>query len=365
MNKKIRQLATSTSAIALAVCGLNVATAHADGLATGDTSGLKIAITDGFSGNSWHATAIEALTATGDGAVADGIIADYKILIANNDPNEQSAQIQNLTLEGYDAIVIDAASETASNGAIKEACDAGIIVVTYDSIASEPCATKVTFDFHSYGSIQTQFVSDLLGGTGNILEIRGAAGSAADATISSGVNDTLAANASLSKVGEVYGNWTEAIAQKEVASILPSLPEVNAVLTQGGDGYGAYQAFAAAGREIPIIVMGNRQDELALWKELKEERGYNTISLSAAPQISAIAFWTAQQILAGKDVPASVEVPLLQVNEETLDDWLAVTKEGQVASPVYSAEWVGSLIDAVAAGKSGAELPAAPVPAAE
>lgn len=358
----MKLIRTLMSSAACMVCLSGTAALAEEGVATGDTSNMRIAITDGWFGNSWHATSIEALNETGDFAVANGLIGEFKVLIANNDANEQSAQIQNLILEGFDVIVLDAVSETASNGAIKEACDAGIIVVTYDSIASEPCAIKVTFDFHSYGEIQTNFVAGLLDGTGNVLEIRGAAGSAADAAISAGSNDTLANFPGLNKVGEVYGNWTQSVAQTEVASILPSLPVVDAVVTQGGDGFGAYQAFSAAGRDIPIIVMGNRQDELALWKELKEETGYNTISLSAAPQISAIAFWVAQQALAGKDVPQTIEVPLLQISEETLDAWLAVTPEGQVASPVYTREWTVGLMDAVAQGKSGADLPAAPVP---
>jgi ribose transport system substrate-binding protein len=44
---------------------------------------------------------------------------------AENSATEQAAQIQNMILQGYDAIVINAASPTALNGAVKEACDAG------------------------------------------------------------------------------------------------------------------------------------------------------------------------------------------------------------------------------------------------
>ncbi len=44
----------------------------------------------------------------------------------------QPAQVQNLILQGYDAIVINAASPTHLNGAIKQACDAGIVVVSFD-----------------------------------------------------------------------------------------------------------------------------------------------------------------------------------------------------------------------------------------
>lgn len=334
----------------------------ADGKAMGKTSGMKIALSDGFGGNSWHQTAWASWRAAAEDAIANGLISEHKLISANGDPNEQTSHIQSLILEGYDAIVLDASSETALNGTIQEACDAGILVVVFDSIATAPCATPVTFNFHSYGDIQTRYVSELLGGKGNVFEIRGMAGTGADAQISGGTNDALAELTGLNKVGEVYGNWTQSIAQKEVASILPTLPQVDAIVTQGGDGYGAYQAFKAAGRDIPIIVMGNRQDELALWKDLDEAGDYKTISMSAAPQIASIAFWVAQQALAGKELPKSIEVPLLTITADTRDAWLEVTEEGQVASPEYPLDWVVSLIDANAKGLSGSDLPTAPVP---
>jgi len=349
------------SALLLATA-LSSPTLAAEGKATGDTSGFKIALSDGFGGNSWHQTAWASWRAAAETAIDGGLITSHKLISANGDPNEQTSHIQNLILEGYDAIVLDASSETALNGTIEEACDAGILVVVFDSIATAPCAKKVTFNFHSYGDIQTRYVSALLGGEGNVFEIRGMAGTGADAQISAGTNAAIEDEPGLTKVGEVYGNWTQSIAQKEVASVLPTLPRVDAIVTQGGDGYGAYQAFKAAGRDIPLIVMGNRQDELALWKQLDEEVGYNTISMSAAPQIAAIAFWVAQQGLAGKELPDVIEVPLLTIKEDTRDAWLAVTEEGQVASPEYPLDWVVSLIDANAKGLSGADLPDAPIP---
>ena len=155
-------------------------------------------------------------------------------------------------------------------------------------------------------------MAKMLGGKGNILEIRGVAGSQVDIDISAGINDTLKKYPDMKKVGTVYGNWDGTITQKQVATILPTLPKVDGVLDQGGDGYGAYQAFKAAGRPIPIIIMGNRQDELVLWKQMKAS-GYQTYSVSSAPGMSTIAFWIAQQALAGKKVPNTVNVPLLAI----------------------------------------------------
>jgi ribose transport system substrate-binding protein len=341
---------------------LSMAVAFAgDGPATGDTSKKRIALTDGFSSNSWEQSAWNAWTAVATQAVKDGVIADQKIITGNDDPAQQITQLQNLVLEGYNAIAIDAASPTALNGGIKDACDAGIVVVVYDSLATEPCAIKLNVDYHDYGVQETNYMAKTLGGKGNILEIRGVAGSQVDIDISAGINDTLKKYPDMKKVGTVYGNWDGTITQKQIATILPTLPQVDGVLDQGGDGYGAYQAFKAAGRPIPIIIMGNRQDELALWKQMKAT-GYKTYSVSSAPGMSTIAFWVAQQALAGKKVPNTVNVPLLAIQEDTLDAWLAATPVGTAASPRYTKEDAVALIDATVAGKKGSDLPQPKLP---
>ena len=69
------------------------------------------------------------------------------------------------------------------------------------------------------------------------------------------------------------------------------------------DAYGTAQAFAAAGRPRPLIMLGNRQDELAWWKEQKDHGGYDSWSASEAPGMVTFAFWVAQQILDGQAVP--------------------------------------------------------------
>ena len=76
----------------------------------------------------------------------------------------------------------------------------------------------------------------------------------------------------------------------------------------------AAQAFAAAGRPTPLIIMGNRQDELQWWKEQKDANGYETMSVSIAPGVSTLAFWVAQMILDGKTVRKVIVVPKKMVN---------------------------------------------------
>jgi ribose transport system substrate-binding protein len=84
--------------------------------------------------------------------------------------------------------------------------------------------------------------------------------------------------------------------------------------------------------------MGNRQDELAWWQQQHRATGYETWSGTIAPGVSTLAFWIAQQILDGQQVPKDVTVPYLTVTQETLDQAVASTPVGGVANKEYTRE---------------------------
>ena len=307
--------------------------------AIADTSGMRIALSNNYAGNSWRQAMLTSWETVTGPAVESGVVAAADAFTtAENQATEQAAQIQNMILEGYDAIVVNAASPTALNGAIKEACDAGIIVVSFDGIVDEPCAWRIAVDFAEMGRGQVEYLAGKLPEGGNLLEIRGLAGVFVDDEISAGIHAGVAEYPQFTIVGSVHGDWAQDVAQRAVAGILPSLPEIVGVVTQGGDGYGAAQAILAAGRDMPTIIMGNRQDELAWWAEQKAATGYETMSVSIAPGVSTLAFWVAQQILDGKDVPKDLTVPFLSISQASLEADLANTPAGGVANVEYSME---------------------------
>ena len=316
------------------------------GPAVAETSGMRIALSNNYAGNSWRQAMLTSWETITGPAVAAGVVAAADAFTtAENQATEQAAQIQNMILEGYNAIVVNAASPTALNGAVKEACDAGIIVVSFDGIVTEPCAWRIAVDFKEMGRGQVEYLAGKLPEGGNLLEIRGLAGVFVDDEISAGIHAGVAQFPQFTVVGSVNGDWAQDVAQKAVAGILPSLPEIVGVVTQGGDGYGAAQAIAAAGRDMPTIVMGNRQDELKWWKEQKDASGYETMSVSIAPGVSTLAFWVAQQILDGKEVPKDLVVPFLSISQDTLETSLGTTPEGGVANVEYTMEDAIAVID--------------------
>jgi len=312
----------------------------ASGTALADTSGKKIAFSNNYAGNSWRQAMLKSYDIVTKKAVADKAVAAADVFTtADAEVPTQAAQIQNLILQGYDAIVINAASPDALNGAIKQACDAGIVVVSFDGIVNEPCAYRIVVDFKDMGKQEVVKMKEFHPEGGNLLEIRGLAGTSIDDAIHNGILEGVKEHPEFKIVNSVTGNWDQTTAQKAVATVLPSLPDVIGIVTQGGDGYGAAQAFASAGKPRPTIIMGNRQDELQWWKEQKAKDGYKTWSASIAPGVSTLAFWVAQQVLDGrKDIPHDLLVPYLAFTQDDFEQHLPNIPVGSVASAEYTQE---------------------------
>src|SRR5215510_11720547 len=150
-----------------------VSTSIIAGAAYADTSNKKIAFSNNYAGNSWRQAMLKSYDIVTKKAVKDGVVAAADVFTtADQEVPTQAAQIQNLILQGYDAIVINAASPDALNGAIKQACDAGIVVVSFDGIVSEPCAYRVVVDFEDMGKQEIEQMKKFHPEGGNLLEIR-------------------------------------------------------------------------------------------------------------------------------------------------------------------------------------------------
>ncbi len=144
---------------------------------------------------------------------------------------------------------------------------------------------------------------------------------------------SVAAHPEFKIVGSVTGDWDQTTAQKAGRDILPSLPDVVGIVDQGGDGYGAAQAFAAAGKPRPTIIMGNRQDELQWWKERRTRTATRPVGFDRA-RVSSLAFWVAQQVLDGrKDIPHDLLVPYLAFTQDDFEAELPKNVQGRRRQP--------------------------------
>jgi ribose transport system substrate-binding protein len=113
-------------------------------------------------------------------AAASGEVAELNIAHRNTDAAGQLEDIRNLIAAGVDAIVVNPSDQEALNPAIKEATDAGIVVVAVDQAVTEPSAYVLSNNQEEYAYLGAKWLFEELGGEGNVFYMRGAAGAGAD-----------------------------------------------------------------------------------------------------------------------------------------------------------------------------------------
>jgi ribose transport system substrate-binding protein len=274
--------------------------------------------------------------------VADGTLKSYKMLQSNNNVATQVSQIESLILEGVNAIIIDPGSGSGLNGAIEKAVKAKIpVVIVNDGPVTTDLAYQINWDTDAMAANAVNHLADLMNKKGTIIEIRGLAGVPFDDAFHGSVVKALSAFPDIKTVGTVYGEWTESVAQQQVASILPGIPTVDGVLGQGGDEYGALQAFLAAGRPVPIIIGGNRGNFLTWWSQQKAKNGYKSFSWAANPWSAASGLYVAVDLIRGVQVPKVMIMPALSITQEMVDAF-ANLKADEVAAKEYNHDWIVS-----------------------
>lgn len=329
-------IAAALSGVALAVLAAVPASASKEA--------PVIALSNAYYGNTWRHQMVEAFEAAAKEAKGAGQIADYVVMNGDGSVAQQNSQIGELILKGVDVLLVDAASETAVNGVIEKACKAGIVVISFDSVASAPCNYQLNFDFKGYKAEQAEAVIKMLGGKGNVIQVRGVKGSAPDNDMFNSQESVLKKYPDVKVVATVYGQATASVAQSAITNVLPSLPHVDAVLAQGGsDDVGIAQAFQQYGGEyedkMPIIEGGGGTDFVKWWAEENKKNGYQTISMNTTPGIGGAAFWLGLSLLQGSQAPKLMIMPVATVNADNLKDY-ANLPGGQIISPSYSLDWV-------------------------
>src|SRR5688572_32185860 len=99
--------------------------------------GYTIGVSNTVQGNGWREEMICAIKAQ---ALASGKVASLNIAHRNTDAAGQLEDIRNLIGAGVQAIVVNPSDPAGIGAALKEATDAGIVVVAVDQTVNEPSA---------------------------------------------------------------------------------------------------------------------------------------------------------------------------------------------------------------------------------
>jgi ribose transport system substrate-binding protein len=261
-----------------------------------------IYLSNNFVGNDWRQQMLrDATLATQKGPLVGRI----NLTIENVETTTQAQinSLANIIRAKPDAILIDVASPTALNPTIERACKAGIVVITFDQVATADCAYKVSSDWSRISHVLGEWMGKMLDGKGKVLLDRGLAGAPISLALEDGYRKALKGEPGVEFVGNYNGNYALGPEQAGVASLLAAHPEVDGILTQGY-GTGALKALADAGRKVvPVTAFSYNSTAVAC----VQTAGAKCILGSNPAYLSADALRLAVDILDGK-VPDAKQV---------------------------------------------------------
>ncbi|MEU0560658.1 sugar ABC transporter substrate-binding protein [Dactylosporangium sp. NPDC006015] len=276
---------------------------------------IKIALSNSFIGNGWRVEMENVFKAAcAMPPYKDQV--DCSVFNAGNDVATQTRQISNLIAQGVDGIVINAASTSGLNGVVQQACDRGIVVVSFDNTVDAKCGLTVNTDQVKFGEQLAQFVVDQLKGQGNVVMVTGVAGTGADNDRNAGAKKVFDANPGIKVVATYSGMWDSATAQRQTAAQLPSLPKVDGVWVSGGTD-GVIKAFIEANRPVPVTG-GEAENGFRKYLAGVSTPKVNGMSIGQPPFLSVISLELARAVIKGEHPKTNVTIPFPMVTSETV-----------------------------------------------
>jgi ribose transport system substrate-binding protein len=312
----------------------------ASALAASSDGAVVIGVSQPFMSNSWQPAVLESARWAAEQLNAEGKKVRLEVVDANGNTQTQIQQINDLILKKVDVLLVNPSSSSALNGAIGRAIGAGIPTLVFaDGPVTSTKPYELNFDEAAGQDAIVNYLAKRLNGKGNILNIRGTAGTGADSTQMRGFDEALKNYPDLKVVATVYGNWDESTTQSRVAAILPSLPKIDAIVTEGQEGYGASQAFMSAGRDVPLQVFGVIGSELNLWRSLHAKNGYTTIASTTDAGVGSLAVNVAYALAKGVKPPQVMIAPYITITQDQLGLKYAKIGDNESAYENYSYDW--------------------------
>ncbi len=277
----------------------------------------QIALNLSYTGNSWQDAAANLIRGAAATAPYDEMV-DLRVDIAGPDVTAQTQLINQQVAAGVDAIIIYPISPTALTAAVRQACDAGIIVHAYDSIISEPCAYNTFIDQYEWGRITAEWLVEELGGQGNVAQITGVAGTTVDTLRNQAFQDVLAEHPGITVVGSENGMWDQAQGRTAYQRIEAAAPDIDGVWAQAGC-YSIVQYVVSTGKPpVPCAGEAANGDRLNMLPESESGLGAPGISASSTVYPGELAFLNVMRLLQGEEVSPVTLIPVTPVTNEDL-----------------------------------------------
>jgi len=275
---------------------------------------LTVAYADGFGENVWRqVTKMEFI----EQALTYPEIKKIIYTSAQGDSNKAISDMRAYTAQKVDIIVMFADASTALLPSVKEASEAGILVVLHNGtyVGGKPGKDYVTTIAENLENLGTEFVKMVEENSKKnpttIVELGGTPGNGLSAGWQKGAEAEIGKHPELKLLGKADTMWTQEGSFKAMSGFLAQYGSVDAVLFEYADGFrGGLRAYEAAKKQ-PDLIVSLRTDEIGIFCDWEKANDPNfKIFYSGGQNDQArFALTAAMMKKAGQDVPTAIDVP--------------------------------------------------------
>lgn len=306
----------------------------ASAVAASAQGSYTIGVSNTVQGNGWREEMVCAMKAQ---ALASGKVAKLNIAHRNTDAAGQLEDIRNLISAKVNAIVVNPADPAGIKAALEEATKAGIVVVAVDQTVTEPTAYIISNNQEDYAYIGAKWLFQTLGGKGDVVYMRGAAGASADSDRDKGFKKALAEFPDIKVVHEVFTGWQQDQGKQQILDFIATGTPFNGIWTSGIDNVIVDALVESQTPLVPVV----GADNAGFVGQLNSVEGLKGAAVTNPGSIGGAGITLALQILEGKKPAQQTVLVEPQLWENTTDDGKAKLKAA--ADPSLSPEWPVSI----------------------
>jgi ribose transport system substrate-binding protein len=227
-----------------------------DGNAFCGTKAMTLGVHDGFGANGWSKSSMASVRSE----AAKCANVKQVVRIGQGDLQKSITDINGLTSEGVDALVVIPDFGKSELPALRAATQAGVKVVPWAAdpggVDGKDYVEYLDWDEHFAGAAWAEWVAKALKGEGNVVFLGGPAGNPVSAKELKGIEDTFK---KYPKITLLTGyadwpvtNWDAAQIQKTLTALLAKYPKIDAVINDSGgfESLGVFRAYAAANKPL-------------------------------------------------------------------------------------------------------------------
>ena len=293
-----------------------------------------IGVSNTVQGNGWREEMICAIKAQ---ALASGKVAKLNIAHRNTDAAGQLEDLRNLISAKVNAIVVNPADPAGIQAALAEATAAGIVVVAVDQAVTEPTAYIISNNQEQYAYLGAKWLFEQMGGKGNVVYMRGAAGASADSDRDKGFKKALAEFPDVKVAQETFTGWQQDQGKQQILDYIATGVPFDGIWTSGIDNVIVDALVESQATLVPVV----GADNAGFVGQLNSVEGLKGAAVTNPGSIGGAGVTLALQILDGQK-PAQQTVLV----EPAL--WENVTDAGKAqlkaaADPSLSPEWPVSI----------------------